>query len=180
MKFDVPRGVVIACVLLGFGISAGPGLVARAAEPDRWLSAIAADASEPVAGDAAAQHRIAELERRIKELEAERGGVPKSHARSEELSAAQTRNDELTARNRALSLENRQLQSHAFDPSVPAAMSCEPRSDADPKAQLRYWAKQIRDRETGVGKLTPEWKSALNLLLRRERQLDPHNPWRDE
>jgi hypothetical protein len=31
-----------------------------------------------------------------------------------------------------------------------------------------------------VGRLSTDWKNAVNLLLRRPRQLDPHNPWRDQ
>jgi hypothetical protein len=177
---NIRRGlVVVACVSVGFIISAGPGLVARAAEPNRWVASLVDDANAEAdsAGDEGSQHRIAQLEQRIKELEAERSG--RRAEKSSELSAAKARNDELAARNRELSLENQELVSHGFDHPV-AAASCAAPSDADPKAQLRYWAKQLRDDESSAGRLSSDWKNAVNLLLRRPRQLDPHNPWRDQ
>ena|SRR6188508_1599294 len=170
MRLDVPRGlVIVGCVSVGFIISAGPGLVARAAEPAGWSHAIAADASA-----AAAQIRIAELEQRVRELEGH-GGTGSAQA-SAELTAAMARNEELAARNHALSLENQEL-ARARALAQPA--TSEPPSLAEPKAQLRYWAQQIRDGETVFGRLSPEWKHAVNVLLRRERQLDPQNPWRE-
>ena len=173
--------VVVACVSVGFIISAGPGLVARAAEPNRWVSSFIADANTDADTDTTseegAQHRIAQLEQRIKELESERSG--RRAERASELSAAKTRNEELASRNRELSLENQELVSRGFDHQVTAA-SCSPPSDADPKAQLRYWAKQLRDDESTAGRLSNDWRNAVNLLLRRPRQLDPHNPWREQ
>jgi hypothetical protein len=177
---DVRRGlVVVACVSAGFIISAGPGLVARAAEPNRWVNSFAPDANAGLESDSeeGAQQRIARLEQRIRELEAERSG--KRAEKFSELSAAKARNEELASRNRELSLENQELMSRGFDQSVRAA-SCAAPSDADPKAQLRYWAKLVRDDESTAGRLPNDWKNAVNLLLRRPRQLDPHNPWRDQ
>jgi hypothetical protein len=178
MMLNVPRGlVVVACVSVGYVVSAGPGLLARAAEPDRWVAAIEADASSTVAGDGAAQ-RMAELEQRVKELEAERGLSQRHSGKSPELSAVVARNEELVAKNLALSVENRALsQSRAFEQSARTAAACEPPNDADPKAQIRYWGKLIRDSETAFGSLSPEWNAALSVLLRRERELDPNNPW---
>jgi hypothetical protein len=177
---DVRRGlIVVACVSVGFIISAGPGLVARAAEPNRWVNSFAADANAnaDMAGEDGAQRRITQLEQRIKELEAERSA--RRGDKAAELSAAKTRNDELASRNRELALENQELVSHGFDRPVTAA-SCAAPNDADPKAQLRYWAKQLRDDESSAGRLSTDWKNAVNLLLRHPRQLDPHNPWRGE
>src|SRR5262249_32169104 len=153
--------VVLGCVSAGFVISAGPGLVARAAEPDRWLSAIASDASS-VTREGAAQRRIAELEQRIKELEAQRGSAPHGAEKSPELAAAVARNQELAARNVALSLENQQLGQSRMSQQA----TCEPPHDMDPRAQLRYWAKQIRDGESVFGRLSPERNAAVNVLLR--------------
>jgi hypothetical protein len=171
--------MVVACVSVGFIISAGPGLVARAAEPNRWVNSFAPDANADwdMTSEEGAQRRIAQLEQRIKELEAGRSG--KRAERSSELSAAKARNEELASRNRDLSVENRELMSRSFDRPVVAA-SCAPPSDADPKAQLRYWAKQLRDDESSAGRLSSDWRNAVNLLLRHPRQLDPHNPWRDQ
>lgn len=177
---DVRRGlIVVACVSVGFIISAGPGLVARAAEPNRWVNSFAPDANADIdsASEGGTQDRVAQLEQRIKELEAERSG--RRAEKASELSAAKARYEELASRNRELSLENQELVSRGFDHPA-ATASCSPPSDADPKAQLRYWAKQLRDDESTAGRLSSDWKNAVNLLLRRPRQLDPHNPWRGE
>jgi hypothetical protein len=172
--------IVLGCVFIGFVASAGPGIVASAAEPERWVaSAIGAGAGD-------AQRRVAELEQRLKELEAERGGADPSRSTAlpaaSELGSLTARNQELMARNRALSVENRTLtQSHLFEPPAAAPVACAPAPDgADPKAQLRYWAERLRNGDSGFrGGLTPEQNAALNVLLRRERSLDPHNPWQE-
>jgi hypothetical protein len=177
---ELRRGLLLAaCVSVGFVISAGPGLMARAAEPVRWIPMLAPPPSATATPDASAQNRIAELELRIQELEAERRAQQQvGGQRSSELAAAIARNEQLVARNLALSLENQELaRAHAFDPSAPAP-AVQPPSDADPRAQLRYWAKQLREGETTFRRLPPDWNAAVNVLLRRERELDPQNPWR--
>jgi hypothetical protein len=51
----------------------------------------------------------------------------------------------------------------------------------DAKEHLRYWAQRMRDEERGFrGRMSSEWNAALNVVLRRDRPLDPRNPWRDE
>jgi hypothetical protein len=183
--------VVVGCVFVGFVTSAGPGLVARAAEPPRWVDgAIAPSGGIAASGTTlteggVAQRRIAQLEQRLKELEAERrGATPNAPAPSEasrELEALIAHNRELTARNRALSAENQALaQSHLFE-SPATAPACEPPpSGADPRAQIRYWAEQLRDGGPAFrGRLTSEQSAAIQVLLRRERELDPRNPWRE-
>ncbi len=174
IMLEIRRGLMlVTCVSVGFVISAGPGLAARAAEPDRWASAIAADPSVTATPDDAGQRRIAELEQRVRELESERH-APEAGGKSPELAAIRARNEELAARNLALFLENQGLvQSRALEPSA----ASKPPSEADPRAQLRYWAKQIRDGETSFDRLSPEWSAAVNVLLRRERELDSQNPW---
>jgi len=186
--------VVVGCVVVGFVTSAGTGLVARAAEPQRWLERSAASEGTMVAVEGEAQRRIAQLEQRLKELEAERRGAPPSSVTpsrvtpssvtpsraalgnvSDQLDAVLTRNNELLVRNRALAAENEALaQSHLFETPVTAAV-CEPPPGAAPKAQLRYWAERLRE---GASRLTVEQNAALNVLLRHERELDPRNPWR--
>jgi hypothetical protein len=168
--------VVLGCVSVGFIASAGPGFAARAAEPELWVP----NAIVPGGGDA--QRRIAQLEERLREVEAERRGAAQAGQAqtSAELAAATARNEELVARNRALATENQALvQGQAFE-RAPLASRCEPVPDgSDPKAQLRYWAERLRDGENGFrGGLSPEQNAALNVLLRRERALDPKNPWR--
>jgi hypothetical protein len=176
MSLKLGRGLaLVACVSAGFVISAGPGVLARAAEPDRWVRAFGADPSATAASDDAAQRRIAELAQRVKELEAQRPATEPA-GKSSELAAATARNQELEARNLALSLENQELQQRR---ARQASAASPPSDDADAKTQLRYWARQIQDGNTSV-RLSSAWNGALNVILRRDRELDPHNPWRQE
>lgn len=167
--------VVLGCVSLGFVASAGPGFAARAAEPELWVP------RPMVPGGGDAQRRISELEQRLKAVEAERRGSPQAGAApvSGALEAALARNEELSARNRALATENQALvQGQQLEP--PRARCAPPplADGTDAKAQLRYWAERLRDGENGFrGGLSPEQNAALNVLLRRERALDPRNPW---
>jgi len=170
--------VLVACVSTGFVISAGPGLVARAAEPERWVDAIAATASTAATPDDAAQRRIAELEQRIAELEAERRAL--AAAKPAGFAAGVARDEELAARHLAQPIDKRELgQSRTSDASALHSADQQPSSGADAREQLRYWAKQIRDGEADSRRLSPEATAAVNVLLRRERELDPHNPWRE-
>lgn len=170
---------LVACVSAGFVISAGPGVVARAAEPERWIRAFAAQPNATATSEDAAQRRIAELTQRVKELEAQRPAT-QTAGKSSELAAVTARNRELVARNLALSVEHQELlHSRALESSHSASAAFPPPDVADAKEQLRYWARQIQDRKTSFT-LSPAWNGALNVILRRERELDPHNPWRDQ
>lgn len=173
--------VVVGCVFVGFVTSAGPTLVARAAEPPRWIErALASNESTAVPGAGDAKSRVAQLEQRVKELEAERRGAtprgPASGRVSAELEAVLAQNRELEARNLALATENQALANrHPFERT---AAACEPPSSADPRAQIRYWAQQLRDGDSGFnGRMTTEQNAAVQVLLRPERRLDPSNPW---
>jgi hypothetical protein len=178
---SVRSGFVVAgCVVLGFVTSAGPGVVARAAEPLRWAGLETASGAGARVGEAQAQSRIAQLEQRLKELEAESTAGRTRGNITDELDAALAQNNELQARNRALTAENQALaQNHLFERPV-RATTCQPPNDADPKAQLRYWAERLRvgDRQFR-DRLTVSQNAALNVLLRPERELDPQNPWRE-
>jgi len=168
--------VFLGCVLIGFVTSAGPSLVARAAEPQRWAEAFAPTDGTAADGDEA-QQRIVQLEQRLKELEAERRAAGPSGSA---LEAAIARNNELQASNRALTAENQALvqESHLFD-RRDGHTCASPPNGADAKAQLRYWAEQLREGDSGFrARLTAEQNAAVNVLLRRERELDP-NPWRE-
>lgn len=169
--------VVVGCVFVGFVTSAGPGLVARAAEPPPRLEpALAPSDSTRVPDRGEAQRRVAQLE----QLEAERRGATSDDAASgkasRELEAVLAHNRELTARNRALEAL---AQSHLFVPPA-TAKACEPPPSADPRAQIRYWAQLLRDGDTGShARLTTQQYAAVQVLLRPERELDPRNPWRE-
>lgn len=176
--------VVVGCVFVGFVASAGPGLVARAAEPPRWMEeAMAAGDGSVVSSDDDAQRRVGELEQRVRELEAERRAATQPARPGDaprELVAAVARNQELMARIRALSLENQELvQSQLFE--HPAGACEPPPGDADAKAQLRYWADRIRTGESGFrSRLTAEQNAALNVLLRRDREIDAQIAWHEQ
>jgi hypothetical protein len=91
-------------------------------------------------------------------------------------------NRELEARNRALAAQNQALaHGHAFEPPARASACAPPPGAADPREQLRYWARRLRDGDSGGlrARLTPDQKAAIQVLLRPERELDPRNPWRD-
>jgi hypothetical protein len=168
--------VVVGCVFAGFVTSAGPGLVARAAEPPRWFADTPAPGDGASVDAGAAQRRIAQLEQRLKELEA----AATANA-SGELQAVTAQNRDLAARNRVLAAENQALaQNHLFESPAIAAECAPPPSGADPRAQIRYWAQQLRDSGSGFhGRLTTEQSAAVQVLLRPERELDPQNPWRE-
>ncbi len=179
--------VVVGCVFVGFITSAGPGLVARAAEPQRWGErGPEADDEATPPGGGEAQRRSVQLEQPLKELAVERrgttsGDLPPGQV-TRELRDAIARNHELMAQNRALTAENQALaQSQLFEPPATASTCEPPPLEADPRAQLRYWAARLRDSNGGLrDRLTAEQSSALNVLLRRQRALDPNNPWREQ
>ena len=82
--------------------------------------------------------------------------------------------------NRALALENQELARKAAQ-AAQAPDACGLSDGSDPKEQLRYWAQRLRDDERGFrGRLSSEWNAALNVVLRRDRPLDPRNPWREQ
>jgi hypothetical protein len=164
--------VVVGCISIGFAVSAAPRLAARSSEPERWVGAVRPDVTARALE--AAQRRISELAQRVEELELQqRRAAESSSEKALELAAVVARNEELAAQNLVLTLESEELsQSRAFE------AICAAPGEADPRAQLRYWAKLMRDGESGFrAGLPPEWHTALNLLIRRDRPLDPNNPW---
>lgn len=173
--------VVVGCVFVGFVTSAGPGLVARAAEPPRWVeqvltqkqSALSIETDDPA-------RRVAQLEQRVRELEAERNAAtaPASRAPSRELEAMIVQNRELAARNRALAAANQALAEGRLFDSTASHTACQTPRGNDPRAQIRYWAERLRDGDTTSWRLSTEQNAAVQVLLRHERELDPHNPWR--
>jgi hypothetical protein len=174
MKFrpgSVANGaVVVGCVLFGFAVSAGPGLVARAAEPDRWRDRLLSQLSS------AEQHRMADPA--PASPEAERSAAPSrmgsAPAASSERDALLAQNEALARQNRVLLLENRNL----VDAQARAAGTCARPDGEDAKAQLMYWAERVRNDGQGLrGGLSSTQSAALGVLLRPTRPLDPDNPW---
>jgi type II secretory pathway pseudopilin PulG len=117
------------------------------------------------------QLRIAELELRLQQLEARR--APMAAA---ELAAILERLDTVIAQNQAL------LRAQGTPGAAAAVVPTgdAPSEDADAKVMLRYWAERLRAGSNRFRSgLTPEQSAALNTLLRRERPLDPRNPWQE-
>jgi hypothetical protein len=130
------------------------------------------------------QLRLVELERRFARLE----GAPlgqSARRSSSELTPAIEKLDELLLQNQQLLMQmagRGSLEGPAIDGSAgdgfTLPVSCA--DGSDPRDQLRYWAARVRaDHTVFRGGLSPEQNHALNLLLRRERLLDPHNPWHE-
>ena len=164
--------MVVGCVLFGFAVSAGPGLVARAAEPERWRDRLMAQLAT------AEQNRMADPQRgsanaaepKRSEADSSKGTVGASGER--ETLVAQ--NEELARQNRALQLENRAL----VETRARAAGTCAAPDGEDAKAQLLYWAERVRNDGRGLrGGLSSTQAAALGVLLRPTRSLDPDNPW---
>jgi hypothetical protein len=130
------------------------------------------------------QLRLVQLEQRFAQLER----APLGHSArrsSSELTPALEKLDELILQNQQLLLqmagrgtnEAPALEASADD-GFTLPVSCADGSDA--RDQLRYWAARLRaDHTVFRGGLSPEQNHALNLLLRRERLLDPQNPWHE-
>ena len=161
--------------MVGFLVSAGPGLVARAAEPERWRERLMVDLAS---GEAP---RVAQLARGHEGLEPAGPGSASGHAGSAsapstaaERDALLAQNEELLRQNRALLLENRALA----DARARAAATCTPPDGEDPKAQLLYWGERLRHGGNGLrGGLNSTQAAALGVLLRPARPLDRDNPW---
>jgi hypothetical protein len=130
------------------------------------------------------QLRLVQLEQRFAQLE----GAPLGQSArrlSGELTPALEKLDELILQNQQLlmqmaargSSQGPALEGSADD-GFTLPVSCA--DGSDPRDQLRYWAARVRADHTSFrGGLSPEQNYALNLLLRRERLLDPQNPWHE-
>lgn len=164
--------MVVGCVLFGFAVSAGPGLVARAAEPERWRDRLLAQLAT------ADQNRMAEPQRDPADsADARRSSADSSKGTvgvAAERDALVARNEELARQNRALQLQNRAL----VETQARAAGTCAAPDGEDAKAHLLYWAERVRNDGRGLrGGLSSTQAAALGVLLRPTRSLDPDNPW---
>jgi hypothetical protein len=171
--------LVSRLAVVGFFASSLLGCASHAAENRRLLDQL----SQARAAAADNRAHLAELEQRLvgierqSELEAERARARELVPLVEKLDLLISQNRELLLQN-AASLPPSALSAEVTDPeaSVPEGQTCE--LNSDPKEQLRYWAEQLRgDPSRWRGGLSPAENQALNVLLRRERLLDPRNPW---
>lgn len=126
---------------------------------------------------------LAEIEQRLRGIEQQREREAE-RARARELLPLVERLDLLISQNRELLLQNAESSPAPPPPAEEAsgigsageAQSCE--LSSDPKEQLRFWAERLRgDPSRWRGGLSPAENQALNVILRRERLLDPRNPW---
>jgi hypothetical protein len=171
--------IVLKLALLGLCASSPSGCATYAAENQRLI--VSLEQSRHAALEQ--QLRLVQLEQRFAELE----GAPRQSARriSNELTPALEKLDQLILQNEQLLMQMAGRGSHEA-PALEAAsedafalpLLCA--DGPDPRDQLRYWAARLRaDHTLFRGGLSPEQNQALNLLLRRERLLDPQNPWHE-
>jgi hypothetical protein len=121
---------------------------------------------------------LAQLEQRLHDLERQREDDTE-RARVRELLPVMDKLDLLVSQTRELLLQSQPASvttAPAASATVVGAGASE--ADSDPKEQLRHWAERLRgDPSRWRGGLSPAESQALNVLLRRERLLDPRNPW---
>jgi hypothetical protein len=171
MKNRLGNGaMVVGCVLFGFAVSAGPGLVARAAEPERWRDRLMAQLASTEPHGMAARPEQAVVEAKRADASPSKGTIGVDSERDGLLA----QNEDLLRQNRALQLENRAL----VETRARTAGTCAAPDGEDAKAQLLYWAERVRNDGRGLrGGLSSTQAAALGVLLRPTRPLDPDNPW---
>lgn len=167
------RSVVFGC--LGVG---GLGCAPRVADHDRLLDELAKSRQQALASEL----RLVALDRRLEELERDQA---QAVAAAESVAQAQilSRLDLLAAQNErllALGAGARQLElapAPVLDEAVLSpALACG--DELDPEEQLRRSVERLRqDPFRWRGGLSPVQNEAVNVLLRRRRPLDQHNPW---
>jgi hypothetical protein len=160
---------------LGVG---GLGCAPRVADHDRLLDELAKSRQQALTSEL----RLVALDRRLSELERDRA---QAAAAADSVAQAQilARLDLLVAQNeRLLQLSTVAPQ---LDPEpaqvleeavVLPAVACG--DELDPQEQLRRSVERLRqDPSRWRGGLSPAQNQAVNVLLRRRRTLDLHNPW---
>lgn len=169
--------LVSRLAVVGFAGIAVLGCASQAAENRRLLDELSQARAAAVDNRA----HLAELEQRLlgieqqRELEAERARARELVPLMEKLDLLISQNTELLMQN-AAPLAPAPTEESEGQGSVAAEQTCE--LSSDPKQQLRYWAEQLRgDPSRWRGGLSPAENQAVNVLLRRERLLDPRNPW---
>jgi hypothetical protein len=173
------QSLVSRLAVVGFAGFAFLGCASQAAENRRLLDELSQARAAAVDNRA----HLAELEQRLlgieqqRELEAERARARELIPLVEKLDLLISQNRELLMQNAAsLPAEPAPTEESDGEESAAAEQTCE--LSSDPKQQLRYWAERLRgDPSRWRGGLSAAENQAVNVLLRRERLLDPRNPW---
>jgi hypothetical protein len=171
--------LVSRLVIAAFAASNIVGCATYAAENRRLLD----DLSRSRDAAAGNQVRLVEVEQRLRQIELE-GQRAAERTRASELAAVAEKLEVLIAQNQRLLLQV-SAPPTPVEPALPEVPAIESVAvadacveESDPKERLRYWAERLRnDASLWRGGLTPAQNQALNILLRRERSLDPLNPW---
>jgi hypothetical protein len=172
--------LVSRLVLAAVAASNIVGCATYAAENRRLLDDLSRSRDAAVGN----QVRLVEVEQRLRQIELE-GQLAAERTRARELAVVAEKLEVLIGQNQQILLQasaplpvEPELPAAPAVASVTVADACVDASD--PKERLRYWAERLRnDASLWRGGLTPAQNQALNILLRRERSLDPHNPWND-
>jgi TolA-binding protein len=168
--FNLVSRLVVAAVA-----ASSVGCATYAAENRRLLDDLSRSRDAAVEN----QVRLVEVEQRLRQIELE-AQLAAERSRANELGVVAEKLDLLIAQNQQIL-----LQASAPLPPEVAAIESAAVADActdasDPKERLRYWAERLRnDPSVWRGGLSPAQNQALNILLRRERLLDPLNPWQN-
>ena len=168
--FNLVSRLVVAAVA-----ASSVGCATYAAENRRLLDDLSRSRDAAVEN----QVRLVEVEQRLRQIELE-AQLAAERSRANELGAVAEKLDVLIAQNQQIL-----LQASAPPPPEVVAIESAAVADActdasDPKERLRYWAERLRnDPSVWRGGLSPAQNQALNILLRRERLLDPLNPWQN-
>jgi hypothetical protein len=173
--FNLVSRLVVAAVA-----ASSVGCATYAAENRRLLDDLSRSRDAAVEN----QVRLVEVEQRLRQIELE-AQLAAERSRANELGAVAEKLDVLIAQNQQILLQASAPPPIAPPPPEVAVIESAAVADActdasDPKERLRYWAERLRnDPSVWRGGLSPAQNQALNILLRRERSLDPLNPWQN-
>jgi hypothetical protein len=161
-----PMRETLACIAMA-GLLGNLAGCASYAENQRLSLALERSRREVVVGQA----RLVDLESRVKDIE--HGDVLRAERLRSDAAAR------LMDRIELLIVQNQELLRQREGDDAPAAElrdHCD--EDRDPIAQLRDAVERLRsDPGRWRGGLSPAQNQVLTELLRRERSLDPRNPW---
>jgi hypothetical protein len=177
MAFRIACKAVLQLAVAGVAASNALGCATYAAENRRLLQGL----EESRQADIHQRRHLAALEQRLAELEQdaleERRSSLQQSLVLEKLDLIISQNQQRLLR--AAEAADTKPPGSALVPAEGTfAGSAASTSELDPREQLRFWAERLRaDSQHFRGGLSPAQHQALNVLLRRERLLDPRNPW---